>query len=223
MENLTLTKLCCTCKGCIDFAIYTPLQKVASDEAERTSVRINLGKFISQFWVDIITSIQQLEQIKIRICRQKSFILSIASSSCHASSTDFLDSPLPLISIVHRFWQVFSVTSCVHTELLLISSSWPSNTFSSMWRGPEENVTYEFVSPAFLVCRTWMVLKRGGRWSYSCCFVGCCYQELFNISHHLVVPSAWISLTLSRHTSLSFIASSRSSGLHPVSSQSCCM
>ena len=37
------------------------------------------------------------------------------------------------------------------------------------------------------------------------------------------MPLAWISLTLSRHFSLSFITSSRSSGLHPVSSQSCCM
>ena len=34
---------------------------------------------------------------------------------------------------------------------------------------------------------------------------------------------ARISLTLSRHFSLPFIASGRSSGLHPVSSQSCCM
>ena len=34
---------------------------------------------------------------------------------------------------------------------------------------------------------------------------------------------ARISLTLSRHFSLSFIASGRSSGLHPVSSHSCCM
>ena len=36
--------------------------------------------------------------------------------------------------------------------------------------------------------------------------------------HHHAVPRARISLTLSRHFSLSFIASSRSSGLH-----SCCM
>ena len=43
------------------------------------------------------------------------------------------------------------------------------------------------------------------------------------IYHHHVVPLARISLTLSRHFSLSIIASSRSSGLHPVSSQSCCM
>ena len=41
--------------------------------------------------------------------------------------------------------------------------------------------------------------------------------------HHHVVPLAPISLTLSRHFSLSFIASGRSSGLHPVSSHSCCM
>ena len=41
--------------------------------------------------------------------------------------------------------------------------------------------------------------------------------------HHLVVPSTRISLTFSRHLSLSFIASGRSSELHPESSQSCCM
>ena len=41
--------------------------------------------------------------------------------------------------------------------------------------------------------------------------------------HHHVVLLAWISLTLSRHFSLSFITSGRSSGLHPVSSHSCCM
>ena len=41
--------------------------------------------------------------------------------------------------------------------------------------------------------------------------------------HHHVMLVARISLTLSRHFSLSFIASGRSSGLHPVSSHSCCM
>ena len=41
--------------------------------------------------------------------------------------------------------------------------------------------------------------------------------------HHHVLPPAGISLILSRHSSLLFIASGRSSGLHPVSSQSCCM
>ena len=43
--------------------------------------------------------------------------------------------------------------------------------------------------------------------------------------HHHVVRPARISLTLSLslHVSLSFITSGRSSGLHPVSSHSCCM
>ena len=41
--------------------------------------------------------------------------------------------------------------------------------------------------------------------------------------HHHVVRLAWISQTLSLHVSLSFIASGRSSGSHPVSSHSCCM
>ena len=41
--------------------------------------------------------------------------------------------------------------------------------------------------------------------------------------HRHVMRPARISLTLSLHFSLSFIASGRSSGLHPVSSQSCYM
>ena len=41
--------------------------------------------------------------------------------------------------------------------------------------------------------------------------------------HHHIVPQARISLTLSRHFSLSFIASGRSSGQHLVSSHSCWM
>ena len=45
---------------------------------------------------------------------------------------------------------------------------------------------------------------------------------IYHHDHH-VVPLARISLTLSRHISQSFIASGRSSGLHPVSSHNCWM
>ena len=47
--------------------------------------------------------------------------------------------------------------------------------------------------------------------------------NLHHHHHHHVVLVARISLTLSRHFSLSFIASGRSSGLHPVFSHSCWM
>ena len=50
-----------------------------------------------------------------------------------------------------------------------------------------------------------------------------CSKHIYIEHHHHVAPPARISLTLSRHFSLSFIASGRSSGLHPVSSHSCCM
>ena len=53
-------------------------------------------------------------------------------------------------------------------------------------------------------------------------------EEIFschriNILHHHVLLLTQISLILSRHFSLSFIASCRSSGVHPVSSHSCWM
>ena len=53
-----------------------------------------------------------------------------------------------------------------------------------------------------------------------------CFQVLLrnhHHHHHHVVPQARISLTLSHHFSLSFIASGWSSGSHPVSSHSCWM
>ena len=42
-----------------------------------------------------------------------------------------------------------------------------------------------------------------------------------NNHHHHIVLAARISLTLSHHSSLSFIALGRSSGQQPVSSHSC--
>ena len=49
------------------------------------------------------------------------------------------------------------------------------------------------------------------------------YKQDLTSNHHHVIPPAWISLTFSRHFSLLFITSGRSSGLHLVSSHSCCM
>ena len=59
---------------------------------------------------------------------------------------------------------------------------------------------------------------------YINCFM--LFPHFLNYHHHHhyhVVPLARISRTLSRHFSLSFIASVSSSGLHHVSSHSCCM
>ena len=49
------------------------------------------------------------------------------------------------------------------------------------------------------------------------------FARVASLHHHHVMLPARISLTLSHHFSLSFIASGRSSGVYPVSSNSCCM
>ena len=52
------------------------------------------------------------------------------------------------------------------------------------------------------------------------------YPNIYIYHHHHQHHVMWlarISLTLSSHVSLSFIASGRSSGLHLISSHSCCM
>ena len=50
-----------------------------------------------------------------------------------------------------------------------------------------------------------------------------CKKTCWVNHHHHVMRLARISQTLSLHFSLSFIAFGRSSGLHPISSHSCCM
>ena len=66
-----------------------------------------------------------------------------SSSSCHAISTDIPKPLSPPLPIVHCFRQVLRATSRIGTELLYVGSSWSSCLCSSMWRGPQEYITYE--------------------------------------------------------------------------------
>ena len=49
---------------------------------------------------------------------------------------------------------------------------------------------------ASLVHLIWMVLKMGIQWRYSCCFMGCCLLDLFNIARSVLVqfPSNFFSI-----------------------------
>ena len=56
-------------------------------------------------------------------------------------------------------------------------------------------------SPACLIRLIWVVLEMGvlemgGRWPYSCCFVGYCYQDLFNIALSILVKFSFFSMCL---------------------------
>ena len=52
--------------------------------------------------------------------------------------------------------------------------------------------------PTCLVRLIWIVLEMGGRWPYSCCFVACCFQDLFNIARRIIVQllSSFFSIRL---------------------------
>ena len=41
--------------------------------------------------------------------------------------------------------------------------------------------------PTCLVRLIWMILEIGSMWPYSCCFVECCFQDLFNIAPSILV------------------------------------
>ena len=75
--------------------------------------------------------------------------ISSSWSYC-ALSTDIPDPLSPHIPIVHCFWQILRATFRIGTELLYVGSSWTSCLCLSLWRGPQEYITYELIptSPA---------------------------------------------------------------------------
>ena len=52
--------------------------------------------------------------------------------------------------------------------------------------------------PASLVRLTWIVVMIGGKWPYSCYFVGCCLRDSLNIACSILVglPSGFFSIRL---------------------------
>ena len=66
--------------------------------------------------------------------------------SCHTTSMDTLTlSHHPSLSSIASVRSSWLHLVCIDTELLYIGSSWSSCLCSSIWRGPREYVTYEFV------------------------------------------------------------------------------
>ena len=76
---------------------------------------------------------------------------SSSSSSCCTTSMDLPDPLLPPLSIVLHSQLVFKATSCIGRELLYVGFSWSSCLCLSMWKGPQEYVTYEFVPTSLTV------------------------------------------------------------------------
>ena len=154
-------------------------------------------------------------------------------SSNHSDSIDFLDS---LTIHLYHSLLVLLMISIVCTELVYKYNEdlRISIIYNLIFRRQNSflPITHSFMHFHDHLARSLMTSKKGQiNIKYNNQHVNSVNNKnspwkfwLLSLSHHHhVVPQAWISLTLSRHFSLSFIASGRSSGLHPVSSHSCCM
>ena len=93
----------------------------------------------------------------------------------------------PWPSLANRLYRPLLLVSLqdyirINTDLLYVGSSWSSCLCLSMWR-VHKSMSLMILSPLLqqwpecLVRLTWIVFLMGGRWSYSCCFVGCCFQD----------------------------------------------
>ena len=106
-----------------------------------------------------------------------SFICAIyISSSCHAISMDILD-PLPHPSLSSIASDRSSRSHSVSAQNCCMKFLAVHTALSRPCEGdPLEYVIYDIVptSPVCLVYLTWIVFVMGGKWLYSCCFVGCC-------------------------------------------------
>ena len=40
--------------------------------------------------------------------------------------------------------------------------------------------------PAWLIHLNWVICEMGRKWPYSCCFMGCCFQDLFRIGRSIL-------------------------------------
>ena len=115
-----------------------------------------------------------------------------------SSSFDPFSPPLP---IVHRFQQVFRATPHILTELLYVGSSW-SPCLARFCEGVHRSTLLMSSSlllqqcPACPVPPTLIVFVMGGWWAYSFCFVGCCFEDLFNIARSIFgkLPSSFFSI-----------------------------
>ena len=87
---------------------------------------------------------------------------SSSSISCCTVIIDLLEPHLQTVSIANRSRVVFKAISYMGICISLMD-------YSLLLQQ----------CPACLVCLNWVIF---GRWPYSCCFVGCCLRDLFNIA-----------------------------------------
>ena len=109
--------------------------------------------------------------------------------SC-ADSMDFPDSLCLFVPIIYHTQQVLQTTSNVCTKLMWVFVSWPILVHPCFGFHRTSLMTSFLLFqqyPTCLVCLNWVVFEIGGKWLYSCCFVGCYFQDLFKTACSILV------------------------------------
>ena len=111
------------------------------------------------------------------------------------------------------------LVSLVSTVLLLNFGQWRRIRIWYVFQISPKKNRICFLQFSYIDCKHfyWQIMMRR-----CVALIICLFVYKYHHHHHAVLV-ARISLTLSHHFSLSFIASGRSSGKHPVSSHSCWM
>ena len=92
------------------------------------------------------------------------------------------------VSIIHCFLQVLYTTYCVRTELFVGRPTLARPCEEVHWRTSLMSSSLHLQQcPACFDCLIWTVLEMAGRWPYTRCFVGCCFQVLFNMTRSILV------------------------------------
>ena len=130
-----------------------------------TCQHVNYSRYFP--WFKLLWSHDILIIIIIKSCWQYRF--PWLSLIIHPYYPSLLADPLDCIQCLHRGD---------------VSLRWLANTDLSMCSSPWENIVYEFVLTSTaavpsMSCSSWLIFEIVGKWPYSCCFVGCCFQDLF--------------------------------------------
>ena len=106
-------------------------------------------------------------------------------SARDADNMDSFDSISPSILISYQSWQIFYTLNSVFTKLWNVSFFAGGPTlicpFVRIHRR-KSLMSLSLVSLQYPVCLVnliWMVCEIRGKWPYSCCYVRCCFQDLF--------------------------------------------
>ena len=143
---------------------------------------LNAFTYFYLIWINLFTLIICLYTVQcFQVLQYNNNIIIIMSRQQHVypwpSLTTLSNRPLLLVGlqgyIPYRHWAVVCRFYLVVLPLLSHVKRSASLMSSSLLLQQ---------CPACLVRLILIVFEMDGRWPYSCCFVGCCIQDLFNIA-----------------------------------------